>query len=66
MNARIETRTRSRRPSVPGSGPPSSVDADSPPPPADEDDGLYLLRWTLSEVDDDWPGSYGAARLGIP
>lgn len=32
--------------------------------PADEDDGLDSDLW--SSTDDDWPGHWGAARLGIP
>jgi hypothetical protein len=50
---------------MPGSSPPSSVGA-VPPSPADEDDGLPEFAWPLSDFEEDWPGSFGAARLGIP
>jgi hypothetical protein len=38
----------------------------APSPTADEDDGLPDFPWTVDGVEDDWPGSIGAARLGIP
>jgi hypothetical protein len=65
MAARSEARTRSRR-SVIAGDPPSSAER-TPLPPADEDDGFLDSRDdVLFPDDEDWPGYYGAARLGIP
>ena len=64
MDVRAETRTRSARAVKPGGSPPSS--AGTATPPADEDDGRSETDWPFPEADEEWPGYYGAARLGIP
>jgi hypothetical protein len=35
-------------------------------PPTDEDDTVFEVSWGPADFEDDWPGSFGAARLGIP
>lgn len=64
MDAHAENRTRSSWASTPGS-PPSSV-GPAQRPPTDEGDGPTDTNWLFGNADDDWPGPFGAARLGIP
>ena len=65
MAARVGTRTRPL--AALAGAPPSSAER-SPRPPADEDDGRGDSREGrfVGWEDDDWPGPWGAARLGIP